>query len=87
MQRLTQIIVFTRRVTVFAHFTDKVFFYNKIQNIAFFLSFAGRVRSGMGLPRDGKSEKNTFFWFKIKFSILVLFLVKSSIFTPLLKIF
>lgn len=42
-RELTWVIVFTGRVTVFAHFADKIFFYNKIQNIAFFLNFAGRA--------------------------------------------
>lgn len=62
-------------------------FYNKMLTKSFYLNFDGRITGLTVIPKPGKSEKNTIFLFQIKFSILVLFLIKSSIFTPLLKTF
>ena len=52
----------------------------------FLSKFATKSRAEI-ITTKPQAIKNQFFWFRIKFSILVLYLIKSSIFTPLLKIF
>jgi len=76
-------VVYLFRVVIFVK--KGKFFRNKIHGKTFFTKFANRIADTF-FPFPLCSQDDIF-KFQIKKSILVLYLIKSSIFTPLLKTF